>query len=564
MGLKQELMIDQHIFSSISVLIKIFHFAGPKYILKLQQEVTAMRVVISMDSESTVEGASKVHTIKRYLSELKDEEAVSSSSLRCRELDCLRAYYYLSILQFLQQHLNNQQMEEETVTSNQSSDNTNDSTPVKTNCGSTDSIQGNGTLSDSVSTNPESIANVPLDESTNKRGENGSQNGGNDSHNISSINSVPELPPLPSLIKPETSVGGQDSSVSPSTSVDKVSSVKECTEVANGDQSNDNVLFNSETVSKPKVLSMNQYLSGSIQSMKPTYQMTKPVLAHLSRGLLWDMQGKRYALTETLGYIHKAISQLLLAQKPSSSLTQVPSDSMNSIHISDGMSAGGHHYVEGMTSDGDSHLGDQAAAGSSSSHSSPQTSSPKKRHHSEPVIERPPMLAHHTSANCPFHRPAVNLSRSISTDSGAVDMSVPIQEYLSIGDIDLDGPEGPLGICSSCDYLSKSRKVLWEDEPHFHGGGGDQGQHSGGRGSLTSIVNPAKYINVPDEWYNMPADQKYFMPYITMAILKDEQEYMMHELKRGPEALQVSQFDMLATYGQMKLPQSLLVPYNIV
>jgi hypothetical protein len=76
---------------------------------------------------------------------------------------------------------------------------------------------------------------------------------------------------------------------------------------------------------------------------------------------------------------------------------------------------------------------------------------------------------------------------------------------------------------------SQSRKVLWEDEPHhpfatFHSG----------KENLTSIINPNKYINVPDEWYNMPADQKYTMKYVTMAILKEEQEYMMQELKNGP------------------------------
>ena len=60
-----------------------------------------------------------------------------------------------------------------------------------------------------------------------------------------------------------------------------------------------------------------------------------------------------------------------------------------------------------------------------------------------------------------------------------------------------------------------------------------------GKGKLMSIVNPAKYINTPDEWYNMTADQKYSKPYVTMAILKEEQEYMMNELKRGPDAIQV-------------------------
>ena len=57
---------------------------------------------------------------------------------------------------------------------------------------------------------------------------------------------------------------------------------------------------------------------------------------------------------------------------------------------------------------------------------------------------------------------------------------------------------------------------------------------------MTNVTNPAKYINVPDEWYSMPVDLKYFKPYITMATLKDEQEYVMSELKRGPDSTQVA------------------------
>lgn len=92
--------------------------------------------------------------------------------------------------------------------------------------------------------------------------------------------------------------------------------------------------------------------------------------------------------------------------------------------------------------------------------------------------------------------------------------------------------ENSFDICVSCEMLNKSRRVLWEDEPHL-------GTEHSGKANLTNLINPAKYINVPDEWYNMSADQKYSMPYVTMAILKDEQEYMMHELRRGPDNLQV-------------------------
>ena len=72
--------------------------------LKLQQEITAMRVVISMENNIDFD-TSKMHTIKRYMSELKDEDSVSNGGLRCRELDCLRAYYFVAILNFLRKTL---------------------------------------------------------------------------------------------------------------------------------------------------------------------------------------------------------------------------------------------------------------------------------------------------------------------------------------------------------------------------------------------------------------------------------------------------------------------------
>lgn len=87
-------------------------------------------------------------------------------------------------------------------------------------------------------------------------------------------------------------------------------------------------------------------------------------------------------------------------------------------------------------------------------------------------------------------------------------------------------------VCSSCEVLHKSRKILFDDEPQFYA------RPESGFKDVTNITNPAKYINVPDEWYGMPVDQKYFKRYVTMAILKDEQEYVMTELKRAPDCTQ--------------------------
>ncbi|CAG5115561.1 unnamed protein product, partial [Candidula unifasciata] len=76
---------------------------GPKYLLKLQQEFNASRVLITMESHGDISkaGGESHNTIKKFLTDIKDDREISMSSSRCRDLDCLRAYYYLAILDFL-------------------------------------------------------------------------------------------------------------------------------------------------------------------------------------------------------------------------------------------------------------------------------------------------------------------------------------------------------------------------------------------------------------------------------------------------------------------------------
>lgn len=81
--------------------------SGPKYLLKLQQEFNASRVLITMECMGNVDnaGGEGHSTIKKYLSEIKDDGSISSSGSRCRELDHLRAYYYLAVLEYWQEIL---------------------------------------------------------------------------------------------------------------------------------------------------------------------------------------------------------------------------------------------------------------------------------------------------------------------------------------------------------------------------------------------------------------------------------------------------------------------------
>lgn len=45
---------------------------------------------------------------------------------------------------------------------------------------------------------------------------------------------------------------------------------------------------------------------------------------------------------------------------------------------------------------------------------------------------------------------------------------------------------------------------------------------------------------IPIEWYDLPIDVKYTQPYVTLALLKHEEDAVNQELKRVPEISHVS------------------------
>jgi hypothetical protein len=476
--------------------------------LKLQQEITAMRVVISMENKSSYDGAAKVHTIKRYLTEIKDEESVSCGGLRCRELDCLRAYYYLAILNSLSQP----------------------------QAGGRNEEAGKGEQTTTKNDNHVTVQEPPVDSSqTRKPGDDQkleTDGAVTVSGNVKEVESVSSKQDNSHSDTKETSVA---TSVSGTVSDNEV---KETTSTASNGQNslgaNESCTNNShekearvetesqsgETLEQPSGRTAGDYHRQCSDSGRTDLsQLTVSQLSHLSRGLLWDIQGKRYALMETLGYIHKAISQLLLAQKPNS-LSSSQTDIHGETKASGDFGHGSASFLEEK---------DILPGGFSRQ---PQFSSAvvKQRHHSEPHHPLPG-VSEDTQSHFHHHHQSL-YSRSFSSDSQSLNSDA--REHLCPAHSAHDSnPENSFDIlCVSCEMLNKSRKILWEDEPHL-------GAEHSGKADLTNLINPAKYINVPDEWYNMSADQKYSMPYVTMAILKDEQEYMMHELKRGPENLQV-------------------------
>ncbi|CAG2198262.1 GEMIN5 [Mytilus edulis] len=489
----------------MEILLKLFLPQGPKYMLKLQQEITAMRVVISMENNIDFD-TSKMHTIKRYMSELKDEDSVSNGGLRCRELDCLRAYYFVAILNYLRKNLGKKEDEQNESESSKLEIKNESKSDVKGDdkIDSVENIQGIGECENNNS-KTEEISNTKSE----KENSEASIQLGSKKLPSTSDSSVSALA---SSFDTSISLSGQLESIKSSdieeNLAEKVKFYVKCDDDMNPVAESADQSLVSGKGARPKTF---RFLSFET----PEYRLSVSKLSHVARGLLWDIQGKRYALTETLGYIYKGISQLLLDLKPSSISPSPSQAEVNSQTMAENLPL--DHQAIPMSYP---EVGGESVSARSSVSSLIDfqgSAMGKKRHSSEPVIQK--LQPHETLDMC---------HRSASTGSQ------PSLEAMSLqySSIDKDLIEDP-DLYMSSDWLIKSRKVLWEDEPHH-----PLAIVHSGKENLTSIINPNKYINVPDEWYNMPADQKYTMKYVTMAILKEEQEYMMQELKNGPDAIQ--------------------------
>lgn len=539
----------------------------------MQQEITAMRVMISMDTHSHVDGPSKVHTIKRYLSDLKEEGAVNTSSVRCRELDCLRAYYYMTILQFLKERCNTVEGNHET--SLQESRKKEEKTKVRTDASNQggSAVAGNtGTSVNGVEIKKTANGNLKSQEAViNKSSAESLKKAAEPAEKVTFDFESNDDESNCDTMKAETSSGNTtNASAGPAKkhAVDKDLN-------AEGDAVENQSNSNSEKVhlvdhkndkSVPKSDSINKIEdpfgtlleTSKLDVVRPKetihsrvvseinmnhFSITLTKLLHLSQGLLWDLQAKRYALTETLGYIHKAISQLLLSKKPKPSIAEDTIGAERSAvrHSADGteiQTESGSSHREHSNDDKTDSITRGAnqntataeeSSGASGEIGATGSSEGLDHHHEHEHHESHYLCPHHS-----HHGHICQTSLSLHFEH-MINIHVPHTGDISVPEAETE-PEfnsSFFEVCASCELLQKSRKILWEDEPHFHS------RSDGGFKDMTNIINPAKYINVPDEWYNMPVDLKYFKPYVTMAILKDEQEYVMHELKRGPDSTQV-------------------------
>ncbi|CAL1530881.1 unnamed protein product, partial [Lymnaea stagnalis] len=358
--------------SLLQALCRLMLPQGPKYLLKLQQEFNASRVLITMESHGDVDkaGGEGHNTIKKFLTDIKEDGAISSSNVRCRDLDCLRAYYYLAVLNFLRESFPSTQQEEDildgmpngmkekvfSLSNGQGKDTlpVNDQLkerlPVETSqinsegcrleieiaqslSGGKNFLDQNGKIY--LDFNSPSISDIfsTVDSTKSNSAEYGHRSHDLINGGVASNDKTSSISPITSVLSP---IGLKKSS-SDSSSVDppvvpsslsqqkhQLSPIKTASspsgrslspsapvraagdDLANASPSGPNIQIKSST---PE----GKDTPNSIQT--PRGQLSYPNLLRLSKGILWDIQAKREALTETLGYIHSAISQHLLANR---------------------------------------------------------------------------------------------------------------------------------------------------------------------------------------------------------------------------------------------------------
>ncbi|GFN76524.1 gem-associated protein 5 [Plakobranchus ocellatus] len=730
----------------LPALCRLMLSLGPKYLLKLQQEFKALRVLLTMESDGDMDraGGEGYNSIKRFLTDIKEEEAISTSSNWCRELDCLRAYYYLAVLDFLQE----EQKEKFAALSpsailgegNSAFAQENDSLDGEpTSEGSSSSLSASGHAAHHTG-----ASQSPGDKKKDKeaRAEGG---GGKDtaelSHTedfdpsqkpsresvhskakkspISGVGKSPSSKPVVSTttnlvcdqiceekgVQPSdkvdqskvpgksesqvtkspssaakaqrahafaTDASSLDSSVDPPSVLlsQGQSQVEDCSKLSSPKASPKSDPLSSASLSPTGQLSakksttamspksspspnlplsnMGQVSSPSshhsspsshhitsltcspstptskssaptTQSLGKCGQLNKDNLLRLSRGLLWDTQAKSEVLTETLGYIHRAISQHLLANRtpaaPTSDSTSAASSSATAADSSEGggpidaegsqptspskslglnispppnpaskesslnplLSPGASVRVQsdsleedgsvqqrrlspqsasiqGQTSPGsDSRKKEDAGASTGtagqqlSSSLSPKSESlqpsskPSSLPRSVSVNASPDSSSSATGQGGSPRRPVRSLSESHNAAS-SFDRSIGIKaERELLGELAGE----PIS-------FSNSKKVLWLDnstKPNWPENDPPIPLSPNGTSLRTA---PALWAEtrrqallapdgsaLPLEWDDLPVDVKFNQKYVTMALLKHQQEMIMQDLKKGPDISKV-------------------------
>ena len=581
-----------------------------------------MRVVISMESCRDVDGSAQ--PVKRYLSEIKDDGKVSNTGMRCRELDCLRGYYYLSVLHCLQERCNHSTLADLAPGCRQSGDcesgansssgensggkgvsdgkggcgvgqvrstvdqskvdechvNQSKSNGCATNQSKSDVCGTDQSKSDVCDTdqsksdvcgtdqsksdmchvdqsepvfqakgdcvshidNNQSVSNKSVgicDSSSHMatkltRDENNSLDKGCGERIDSSL--------LSDGVQSDKHVvsGGGDASASVHTldqakscvdsSHDKTKEL--CTEKSHSETvpvccetTNESRITDELKITEDSRITTNCSIADELKNTDESKmtvasniadesRITLPKLKHLTKGLLWDIQAKKSSLTETLGYIHKAISKHLLADDTKDSQCAASDRSLDLNQKGTAI--------------------DPPSTGQSV-HSSINNHNVHTETEKAPNQTDDSVLKSHTSNNL-MNNSAMPLNTPLTSIRRLSEEAVPFcgrKGSASLSEVEMIA-------LASAEPSPKSRKVLWEDQPPQAGEMVDYYSRANDGGGCVMGGSTVKYINVPDEWYGLPVDEKYFTSYVTMGLLKEEQEYVMHELKRIPDCSQVS------------------------
>ncbi|KAH9499455.1 Gem-associated protein 5 [Bulinus truncatus] len=583
--------------SLLQALCRLILPQGPKYMLKLQQEFNASRVLITMECHGNVDkaGGEGHNSIKKFLTDIKDDSAITMSSLRCRELDCLRAFYYLAVLDYLHDSCPAFQQEEDILDGmpnggrltkdiaglNKDKDILNGASLELSNLATKCSVTVNAadqsviqhTASSSIENNPV-IENSLADSKSNAHGlvnvrETCSKNDTcaknkffNSPHTSSSSSSA--------LLQ----LGSQTDSSSPVDPPCVPSSIHQIQSAAHPDQStHQSILLNSvprplTSPADPSNISSavnNTWASpasptsSNIQLQNHKGQLNYKNLVRLSKGILWDVQAKREALTETLGYIHSAIAQHLLANRSedmsqSGSLSALSPTNCGQNFMSpmdgeleaDGCCHQSRYFtltspslnpapIQKLSSDAKIVCSPTCLPSSpESDNKSAKTMSatvevPVYKEGCIPNIDRARSLSplsevkpnDNTNNRGPFRSKSENSATSPCSLSVQLDASVE-KELLG----NFDGT--PVA-------FQKAKKILWLDSKRRSV---DESLTSPNTSCVMSKMAPDGAV-IPLEWVDLPVDVKYVQPYVSLPLLKHEQDIVTQELKRVPDASKV-------------------------
>lgn len=535
-----------------------------------------------------VEGGGKHLSLRRYLSELKEEPSVSTGALRCKQLDCVRAYYYLSVLHFLQETYNAHSQDacrpepalpapESPAVGCPSEGQETAEAAAAERVNRTDSgvdVSDEKLLEDGEQ--PEMRVSC-RDEDGGAVAKTGAEGSGcvwRDGDGGSSVDS-PRLAKLTGdsgdcdlssqdaidrKTKSTAAAAARDSSVDSKT-------VARCGPAERPeDGKNSAPQISAGKAPQPADGTVTGQGGGDavVGGRGGSWHLSLSRLLQLSKGLLWDVQAKRLALTDTLGHIHRAISQHLLTDRSrevAKTLSRHPNASAAHNH-----SFHHHHHHPHSVDNAPSfapvladtvaaHLpadpllniddvgmsslqpeGGSPAPGAGQGGDSPACPSVSSSGAVLPPPSPPSLPSPTSFSSSSSVVPSVS---SAGKDSGTKEKGnqlVPNLDLLPDSNFDLD-------LVTLGQQWDGSRRVLWQDDPLTGSGRGSEGRHGNGDSSLhkpTSLLSPGKYINVPDEWYSLPVDEKYARSYVTLAILKDEQDFVMGELKRMSDSSQVS------------------------